>query len=66
VNNTTFPPKIALIAIGGIAALYFSLSEDLWKVKAGDSAPLGAKAAAVLVLAAWTGVIMGGRLLPYL
>jgi uncharacterized membrane protein len=66
VNNTTFAPKIALIAIGGIAALYFSLSEDLWKVKAGDSAPLGAKAAAVLVLAAWSGVIMGGRLLPYL
>ena len=66
VNETTFAPKIALIAIGGIAALYFSLSEKLWAVKAGDDAPASAKAVAVLVLLAWTGVIMGGRLLPYM
>ena len=66
VNNTTFAPKIAMIAIGGIAALYFSLSNSLWTVKAGGDATLGAKAIAVLILAAWSGVIMGGRLLPYL
>jgi hypothetical protein len=46
--------------------LYFSLSEDLWKVKAGDDATVGAKTVAVLVFASWIIVIMGGRLLPYL
>ncbi|MEE8439804.1 MAG: hypothetical protein V3S07_09455 [Micropepsaceae bacterium] len=66
VNNTTFAPKIAFIAIGGVATLYFSLSGDLWKLKAGDDAAISAKLTSLLILAAWTGVIMGGRLLPYL
>ncbi len=64
-NETTFAPKIAFIAIGAIAVLYFSLSERVWNVKAGDDAPASAKAVAVLVLVAWCGVIIGGRLLPY-
>lgn len=64
-NETTFAPKIALIAIGGMAVLYFSLSERIWQVKAGEEAPAVSKAVAVLVLVAWAGVIIGGRLLPY-
>ena len=64
-NETTFAPKIAFIAIGAIAILYFSLFDQVWKVKAGEDAPAGAKAVAVLVLVAWVGVILGGRLLPY-
>jgi hypothetical protein len=64
-NETTFAPKIAFIAIGGIAVLYFSLSDRVWAVKAGEDAPASAKAVAILVLAAWCGVIIGGRLLPY-
>jgi hypothetical protein len=64
-NESTFAPKIAFIGIGAIAILYFSLSDQIWKVKAGEDAPAGAKAVAVLVLAAWAGVILGGRLLPY-
>jgi hypothetical protein len=66
VNNTTFAPKIALITIGAIAVLYFSLADRLWSVKAGENAPLSAKCVAGLVLVSWTGVIMGGRLLAYL
>jgi hypothetical protein len=64
-NETTFAPKIAFIAIGGIAVLYFSVSDRIWAVKAGEDAPASSKAVAVLVLAAWCGVIIGGRLLPY-
>jgi uncharacterized membrane protein len=64
-NEATFAPKIAFIAIGAIAVLYFSLSEGIWTVKAGEDAPAGAKAVAVLILLAWAGVIIGGRLLPY-
>jgi uncharacterized membrane protein len=66
VNDYTFAPKIAFIPIGATAVLYFSLSDRLWKVKAGEEAPVSAKAVAVLVLVCWAGVIACGRLLPYL
>jgi uncharacterized membrane protein len=64
-NETTFAPKMAMIPIGVMAILYFSVSERVWNLKPGEDAPMSAKAVAVLVLLAWTGVIMGGRLLPY-
>jgi uncharacterized membrane protein len=64
-NEITFVPKVIFITIGAIAVLYFSLSQQLWNVKAGEDAPMSAKWVAALVLLSWTGVIMGGRLLPY-
>jgi hypothetical protein len=64
-NATTFAPKTAFITIGAIAVLYFSLSERLWTVKAGEDAPMSAKWVAALVLLSWAGVIMGGRLIGY-
>jgi uncharacterized membrane protein len=64
-NEITFVPKIIFITIGAIAVLYFSLSERLWTVKAGEDAPMSAKWVAAVVLISWSGVIMGGRLLPY-
>jgi uncharacterized membrane protein len=66
VNDTMFAPKMALIPIAAIAVLYFSVSERLWNVKAGEDAPLGAKWVTAVVLLAWAGVIVCGRLLPYL
>jgi uncharacterized membrane protein len=66
VNDYTFAPKIALITLGVIAVLYFSVSERLWNVKAGEEAPPAAKWIAAGVLLAWTGVIVCGRLLNYL
>src|SRR6266566_1817168 len=65
VNETTFTPKMIFLPIGAIVVLYFSLSERLWNVKAGEDAPMTAKWVAVIVLLSWIGVIMGGRLLPY-
>jgi uncharacterized membrane protein len=65
VTDTTFAPKMAFIPIGVMAILYFSVSDAVWNVKAGEDAPLSAKWVASLVLLSWTGVIMGGRLLPY-
>jgi uncharacterized membrane protein len=65
VNETSFTPKMILLPIGAIAVLYFSLSDPLWEVKAGEDAPMAAKWVAVIVLLSWIGVIMGGRLLPY-
>jgi uncharacterized membrane protein len=66
VNESAFWPKMFFLPIGVVAVLYFSLSDKLWAVKAGQSAPIGAKWVAALVLFSWTVVIMGGRLLPYL
>jgi len=64
-NEITFVPKVIFITIGAIAVLYFSLSDGLWSVKAGEDAPMSAKWVAALVLLSWTGVVIGGRLLPY-
>ena len=64
-NAITFVPKTIFIAIGAIAVLYFSVSERLWNVKAGEDAPMAAKWVAALVLISWAVVIMGGRLIPY-
>jgi uncharacterized membrane protein len=64
-NEITFVPKVIFITIGGMAVLYYSLAERLWTVKAGEEAPMTAKWVAALVLISWAGVIMGGRLLPY-
>jgi uncharacterized membrane protein len=66
VGDIGFAPKIAFISIGAVAVLYFSLSDRLWNVKAGEDAPVAAKWVAAVVLLAWVGVIVFGRLLPYL
>jgi len=66
VGDIAFAPKMAFITIGAIAVLYFSLSDRLWKVKAGEDAPASAKLIAAVVLLAWAGVIVFGRMLPYL
>jgi hypothetical protein len=66
VSDAGFAPKILFISIGAIAVLYFSLSTRLWNVKAGDNAPVAAKWVAVVALLAWAGVIVFGRMLPFL
>ena len=66
VNDYTFAPKIALITIGAIAVLFFSVSDRLWNLKAGEDAPKAAKWVAAVVLLSWAGVIVCGRLLAFL
>src|ERR1700730_4173707 len=66
VGDIAFAPKIALIPIGATAVLYFSVSDRLWNLKPGEDAPMAAKWVAAVVLLAWAGVIVCGRLLNYL
>jgi uncharacterized membrane protein len=66
VNDYTFAPKLTFLTIGAIAALYFSVSDRVWKLRPGDDAPVSAKAVAVVVVVAWAGVIACGRLLNFL
>jgi uncharacterized membrane protein len=66
VGDMLFGPKMALITIGAAAVLYFSVSDRIWGLKAGEDAPMAAKWVAGFVLLAWTGVLVCGRLLPYI
>ena len=66
VGDIGFAPKMAFLTIGAIAVLYFSLSGRLWNVKPGEDAPAASKWVAAVVLLAWAGVIVFGRMLPYL
>jgi hypothetical protein len=66
VSDILFAPKMALIPLGVMAALYFSASERVWTIKPGESAPATAKWVALVTLVAWAGVIICGRLLPYI
>jgi uncharacterized membrane protein len=66
VSDYTFAPKIAFLTIGAIAVLYFSLSNRVWNLKPGEDAPVVAKLVAAFVLLAWTGVLVGGRMLAFL
>jgi hypothetical protein len=61
----SFPHKIEALVVGAIAMIYFSLSDKIWAVKAGDDAPMTAKAVAAVALVSWTLVIIFGRILPY-
>lgn len=64
--TNSFFPKIALIVIGGVCVLYFTMFDRPWNVKKGDDGPVQAKAIAALTLVLWGAVIIYGRLLPYL
>jgi uncharacterized membrane protein len=60
-----FYPKIALITVGGMAAIYFTTAERLWELDAGEDAPWTAKGVAVATVLLWSGALVYGRLLPY-
>jgi hypothetical protein len=64
--TNSFFPKMALIVIGGVAVLYFTIFDRPWSLKPGDDAPLHTKAVAVATVLMWAGVLIYGRLLPYL
>jgi hypothetical protein len=64
--TNSFFPKMALIAIGGTAVLYFTIFDRPWKLKPGADAGVSSKVVAAATVLMWSGVIIYGRLLPYL
>ena len=58
--------KLALITIGGVAALYFTIFNQPWSLKAGDNATPIAKTMAAATILLWAAVLLLGRMLPYL
>jgi len=66
VGNIAFVWKMILVMLAGANALYFTLFEEAWVLKAGDDAPLTAKAVAVSAIALWLGVLYFGSMLPFI
>jgi hypothetical protein len=66
--NIGFQWKMGLIVIAGLNALWFWFGEhkELCKLADGQDAPFRAKVIALLSLVIWVGVIILGRMLPYL
>lgn len=66
--NTAFQAKLALIALGLVNAGLFHLGpwKELDRWGNGVTAPGLARVGAVISLLAWTGAIIGGRLIAYL
>jgi uncharacterized membrane protein len=65
VNNPVFIWKLALILVAGANALYFTVFEQPWTLRAGDNPPVAAKVAAASGILLWTGVIFCGQMLPF-
>lgn len=66
--NLSFQWKMGLIFLAGINALWFWFGEHakLVQLADGQQAEFGAKVIAAISLALWVGVIVLGRLIPYL
>ena len=65
-QNFAFQLKILLVVLAGVNALYFTVFDEPWAVGPGDDAPLTAKVIAASTIGMWSGVMIFGRLLPYL
>jgi len=66
VTNSIFFWKLAMILIGGVNALYFTVFDQAWALEAGDTPPMAAKVAAASGILLWVGVIYCGQMLPFI
>ena len=65
-RNTAFHWKIAFVLLAGVTALYPTIFEEAWALRAEDEPPMSAKLVAVGSILLWAGVIFFGRMLPYI
>jgi uncharacterized membrane protein len=65
-SNKAFVWKMIMILLAGINVIYFTLFDEPWQLKAGEDAPLLAKAVAATALFLVVGVLWCGRMLPFL
>jgi uncharacterized membrane protein len=65
-TNGVFIWKLVLVLVAGANALYFTVYEEAWNVKAGSNPPIGARVAAASGILIWLGVIFCGQMLPFL
>lgn len=58
--------KLFFILMAGVNALYFTVLDDAWKVRAGEDAPGQVKAMAATAIFLWVAVIYCGSMLPFI
>lgn len=65
-TNVVFQWKMALVILAGVNALYFTMLDETWTLKAGEDAPLTAKVMASSALVLWITILYCGSMLPFL
>jgi uncharacterized membrane protein len=65
-TNSVFQWKMALVILAGVNALYFTMFDETWTLKAGDDAPVMAKVMAGSALFLWIAILYCGSMLPFL
>lgn len=65
-NNVAFYLKVVLLVLAGVHVLYLTVSDVTWALRPGDQAPLREKVIAAGAMVLWSGVLYGGRMLPFL
>jgi uncharacterized membrane protein len=66
IKNPMFYWKMALMLIAGANAIYFTLFDGPWDLRAKDEASFKLKAIALSGVALWVGVMFCGLMLPFL
>jgi hypothetical protein len=66
--NISFQLKMVLVFLAGLNALYFWLkvTPALERLGPNDNPPMSIKVVGLMSLMMWTGVLLFGRLIPYL
>lgn len=65
-NSLPFQWKMIFVLIAGANALYFTMFDEVWILKAGDDAPLVAKFAAGSAVVLWVAIMWCGNMLPFI
>jgi uncharacterized membrane protein len=65
-KSVPFQWKMALVLVAGANALYFTMFDGVWKIRAGDNAPAMAKFAAGSAVVLWIAIMWCGSMLPFL
>jgi uncharacterized membrane protein len=65
-TNPVFQWKMAFVVVAGVNALYFTMFDGTWTLKAGDDAPVAAKVMASSALVLWIAILFCGSMLPFL
>jgi uncharacterized membrane protein len=65
-QNPAFYWKIAFMVAAGANFLYLTVFDEAWELKPGDESPLWAKVIGGSSIFLWFGVVLWGRLMPFL
>ena len=65
-NAELFLLKMVFIVIAGLNALYFTVLDEAWLIRAGEDAPPRTKLIAASAIVLWLGVIYCGSMLPFI